>query len=355
MTRPPVGTGSMPRRRDLPGPLLEVTGLTTVFPTEDGLVRAVQDVSFAIERGKTLGLVGESGCGKSVTGFSLMQLVPGKGRVEAGSILFRRDDSSTPVDIAKLDPHGNAIRAIRGNDIAMVFQEPMTSLNPVYTVGNQIAEAVILHQKVGKKAALALAVEMLARVGISNPKQRVDEYPHQLSGGMRQRVMIAMALSCRPALVIADEPTTALDVTIQAQVLALMKSLQREFGMAILLITHDMGVIAEMADEVVVMYAGRVVEQGSPEAIFYRPLHPYTKGLLSSIPVLGKRSKERLNQVPGSVPHLLALPKGCPFRPRCPSRMAKCTEMPALKVHAPTPGEEHDSCKHAARCWLHDE
>jgi len=334
---------------------LEVVDLTTAFHTDDGIARAVQEVSFSIPRGKTVGLVGESGCGKSVTGLSLMQLVQGRGRVEGGQILFRKDDHSAPIDIAKLDPRGDAIRAIRGNEIAMVFQEPMTSLNPVYTVGNQIAEAVILHQKVGKKEAHERAVQMLGKVGIPNPSQRVFEYPHQLSGGMRQRVMIAIALCCQPSLVIADEPTTALDVTIQAQVLDLMKDLQRELGMAILIITHDMGVIADMADEVVVMYAGRVVEQGSPDQIFYNPLHPYTKGLLSSIPVLGRRSKEKLNQIPGTVPHLLALPKGCPFRPRCSYRMPKCMELPTLKQPNPSAVDKEDNAgNHCVRCWLYE-
>jgi len=333
----------------LTAPLLEVSNLTTVFHTDDGLIRAVQEVSFKVQHGRTLGLVGESGCGKSVTGLSLMQLVQGRGKVEGGNILFRQDDKSAPIDIAKLDPRGDEIRAIRGNHIAMVFQEPMTSLNPVYTVGNQIAEAVILHQKVDKKEAHERAVEMLAKVGIPNPKERSFEYPHQLSGGMRQRVMIAIALCCQPSLVIADEPTTALDVTIQAQVLDLMKKLQQELGMAILMITHDMGVIADMADEIVVMYAGRVVEQGTPDQIFYNPLHPYTKGLLSSIPVLGKRSKEKLNQIPGTVPHLLALPKGCPFRPRCSYRMPKCMELPELKQQ-----EQSNGCNHCVRCWLYE-
>lgn len=334
-------------------PLLEILCLTTVFPTDDGPVRAVQDVSFSIRRGQTVGLVGESGCGKSVTGLSMLQLVPNPGRIEKGQILYRRKDHAPPVDIAQLAPHGDAIRSIRGNDIAMVFQEPMTSLNPVYTVGNQIAESVILHQHVGKAEARARAIDMLAKVGIPNPGQRVDEYPHQLSGGMRQRVMIAMALCCQPALIIADEPTTALDVTIQAQVLDLMKQLQRESGMSILIITHDMGVIADMADEVVVMYAGRIVEQGKPDAIFYEPMHPYTRGLLASIPVLGKRTKERLTSIPGTVPHLLALPKGCPFGPRCPHRMSKCVEMPELR--GKTGGENAaEASGHAVRCWLYE-
>ena len=338
----------------MPSLLLKVSGLNTVFHTDEGVVHAVDDVSFTVQRGQTLGLVGESGCGKSVTGLSLMQLVSGSGSVEGGSILFFRDAESPPMDIAKLAPDSDTIRSIRGNDIAMVFQEPMTSLNPVYTVGNQIAEAVILHQKVGKKEARDRAVEMLGKVGIPNPKQRVHEYPHQLSGGMRQRVMIAMALSCQPSLLVADEPTTALDVTIQAQVLDLMKDLQQEFGMAILLITHDMGVIADMADEVVVMYAGRVMEQGTPEDIFYSPLHPYTQGLLASIPVLGDRSKERLDQIPGTVPHLLALPKGCPFRPRCTRRLSKCTQLPDLVARASAPDGGEKGIEHGVRCWLHE-
>ena len=241
----------------------------------------------------------------------------------------------------------------------MIFQEPMTSLNPVYTVGNQIAESVTLHQKVGKREGRERAIEMLAKVGIPNPRQRVDEYPHQLSGGMRQRVMIAMALCCRPALVIADEPTTALDVTIQAQVLDLMKDLQQDIGMAILMITHDMGVIADVADEVVVMYAGRVVEQGAPEEIFHSPLHPYTRGLLASIPVLGKRSKKRLTSISGTVPHLLMLPKGCPFRPRCSERMPVCTRMPELKSGQKAGSSSCSTAvaednEHKVRCWLYD-
>ena len=243
-------------------PLLGISGLKTVFPTDDGIVNAVNDVSFDIARGQTVGVVGESGCGKSITGLSLLQLVPSPGRIEAGELLFHRNGDETPLDIAQVSPKSELMRQIRGNEIAIIFQEPMTSLNPVYTVGNQIAEAVRLHEGVDKRTARERAIEMLARVGIPAPAQRVDEYPHQLSGGMRQRVMIAMALCCSPALLIADEPTTALDVTIQAQVLALMQELQDEMGMAIMLITHDLGVIAELADEVVVMYAGRVVEKG---------------------------------------------------------------------------------------------
>ena len=325
--------------------LLEISGLSTIFPTDDGIIRAVNDVSFSISRGQTIGLVGESGCGKSVTGLSILQLVPSPGIIEHGQILYHRDGDKEPIDIPKLPARGELMRSIRGNEIAMIFQEPMTSLNPVYTIGSQIVEAIVLHQRVGKKAAREQAVEMLARVGIPGPRQRADEYPHQLSGGMRQRAMIAMALCCHPAMLIADEPTTALDVTIQAQVLDLMRELQQEMGMAILMITHDLGVIADLVDEVVVMYAGRVVEKGSLDAIFYEPLHPYTHGLLASIPVLGKPTGERLRSIMGTVPHPLALPKGCAFRPRCMERMPVCLEMPELK---------EVQTGHAVRCWQCD-
>ena len=325
--------------------LLGISELNTVFPTDDGIVRAVNGVSFSLMRGKTLGLVGESGCGKSITGLSIMQLVPSPGIIESGSILYYRNSDETPIDITALSPRSDLMRQIRGNDIAMVFQEPMTSLNPVYTVGSQISESIILHQKVNKKEALKQAIEMIAKVGIPAPHQRVNEYPHQLSGGMRQRVMIAMALCCHPALLIADEPTTALDVTIQAQVLDLMRTLQQEMGMAILMISHNLGVIADMADEVIVMYAGLVLEKGDVDAIFYDPLHPYTRGLLKSIPVLGKRGKERLSSIPGTVPHPLALPQGCSFRARCSERMQMCQEMPELM-------EVSDG--HTVRCWLYE-
>jgi oligopeptide/dipeptide ABC transporter ATP-binding protein len=345
---------------DLPEPLLEISRLSTIFPTDDGMVRAVNDVSFSIARGQTVGLVGESGCGKSITGLSILQLVPPPGVIEDGQIIFNRGripasslqsiashpiDEIDEIDIVKLPPRGKLMRSIRGGEIAMIFQEPMTSLNPVYTIGNQIAEAIILHQRLSKKEAKRQAIEMLAKVGIPDPQQRADEYPHQLSGGMRQRAMIAMALCCNPALLIADEPTTALDVTIQAQVLDLMRQLQEEIGMAILIITHDLGVIADLADEVVVMYAGRVVEKGSLDQIFYEPLHPYTRGLLASIPVLGKRSKEHLYSIAGTVPHPLALPKGCAFRPRCKDRLPACLEMPELKGA---------KAGHEVRCWLYD-
>lgn len=330
-------------------PLLEISGLKTVFPTDDGIVNAVNDVSFEIARGQTVGVVGESGCGKSITGLSMLQLVPSPGRIEAGEIRFYRDAAEDPLDIAQVPPKSELMREIRGNEIAIIFQEPMTSLNPVYTVGNQIAEAIILHQQVDKQTARERAIEMIARVGIPAPAQRVDEYPHQLSGGMRQRIMIAMALCCSPTLLIADEPTTALDVTIQAQVLGLMQELQAEMGMAIMLITHDLGVIADLADEVVVMYAGRVVEKGSVDDIFYNPLHPYTQGLLKSIPVLGTDPQKTLPSIPGTVPHPLALPAGCSFAPRCPERMPTCDRMPEL---ASSSGDTENG-RQIVRCWLH--
>ena len=330
-------------------PLLEISGLKTVFPTDDGIVNAVNDVSFKIDSGQTVGVVGESGCGKSITGLSLLQLVPSPGRIEAGEIQFYRNGEDDPLDIAQVSPKSELMRQIRGNEIAIIFQEPMTSLNPVYTVGNQIAEAIILHEQVDKKTARERAIEMIARVGIPAPAQRVDEYPHQLSGGMRQRVMIAIALCCSPTLLIADEPTTALDVTIQAQVLGLMQELQAEMGMAIMLITHDLGVIADLADEVVVMYAGRVVEKGTVDDIFYNPLHPYTQGLLKSIPVLGRTPQKTLPSIPGTVPHPLTLPAGCSFQSRCSERMPECERMPELEGI----NGKAESDGHAVRCWLH--
>ncbi len=348
-------------------PLLEVSNLKTVFPTDSGLVHAVNDVSFSIDRGKTVGIVGESGCGKSVTGLSLLQLVPNPGRIEAGEMLFYRDETEDPLDIVQISPRSELMRKIRGNEIAIIFQEPMTSLNPVYTVGDQIAEAIVLHQeqkrslleRIGLQKtpnwAREQAIEMLTRVGIPAPEQRVDEYPHQLSGGMRQRVMIAMALCCAPTLLIADEPTTALDVTIQAQVLTLMQELQAEFGMAIMLITHDLGIIADMADKVVVMYAGRVVETGTVDDIFYNPLHPYTRGLLNSIPNLKGNQDKTLTSIPGTVPHPLALPNGCSFQPRCDEQIPVCEQMPELNIIDHTQDIQTDNACHAVRCWLYEE
>ena len=286
-------------------PLVEVKGLKTYFHTEEGVVRAVDGVNFTIEAKRTLGLVGESGCGKSVTALSIMNLIQTPpGRIEAGEILFHRNGNVT--DMTKLNPKGQKMRSIRGNEIAMIFQEPMTFLNPVYTIGNQIMEAIILHQNPDKKEARKNAIGMLRSVGIPSPEQRIDEYPHQLSGGMRQRAMIAMALSCNPSLLIADEPTTALDVTIQAQVLDLMNELRSKFDGAILFVTHDLGVISHMADDVIVMYFGKIVESTTVKKIFRNPMHPYTQGLMHSIPSLTASKKERLVPIrgvgPGSIP-----------------------------------------------------
>jgi oligopeptide/dipeptide ABC transporter ATP-binding protein len=321
--------------------LIELRDLKTYFYTEDGVVKAVDGVSFSIERQKTLGVVGESGCGKSVTALSIMGLVPQPpGKIVGGSIVYWRNGQ--PIELTKLDPKGKEYRSIRGNEIAMIFQEPMTSLNPVYTIGNQIMEAIMLHQRVGKREARARAIEMLRAVGIPSPEQRVDEYPHQLSGGMRQRAMIAMALSCNPHLLIADEPTTALDVTIQAQILDLIRKLQREFHMALMMITHNLGVIAEMADDVVIMYMGKVVEEAPVRQIYRTPTHPYTIGLMESIPAL-TRKKERLKPIKGMVPDPYNLPKGCPFEPRCPEAMEICREqMPPLREIRP---------QHRVACW----
>jgi len=290
--------------------LLSVENLSTHFFTDEGIVKAVQDVGFSIKKGKTFALVGESGCGKSVTALSIMRLVPApQGKIVGGKIVF---EGKNLLALSK-----NQMRGVRGRKIAMIFQEPMTSLNPVYTVGNQIAEAVWLHQKKSRREAWADAVEMLRKAGIADPAQRVREYPHQMSGGMRQRVMIAMAASCEPALLIADEPTTALDVTIQVQILDLLSELQKQNGMSILLITHDLGVVAERAQDVAVMYASRIVEVADSQSLFKEPLHPYTRGLLKSLPRLDFRGR-RLPTISGGVPEPLHFPAGCKFHPRCP-------------------------------------
>ena len=318
--------------------ILEVKRLRTHFFTEEGVVPSVNGVSVHIDAEETLGLVGESGCGKSVTSLSIMRLIPSPpGRIVGGEVLFRgRDLLQMPMD---------QMRRIRGNDIAMIFQAPMTSLNPVYPVGDQIAEAVILHQKVKRREALDRAVEMLRLVGISSPAERLYQYPHQMSGGMRQRIMIAMALSCNPQLLIADEPTTALDVTIQAQILELMKDMRQKFHSAILLITHDLGVVAEMTDRVAVMYAGKVVEEASTKDLFRRPLHPYTTGLMESIPRVDTPAGTRLHVIDGVVPNLLRLPSGCAFAPRCPKAMDVCrVEEPRLAEVEP--GRQ-------VSCWLY--
>ena len=322
-------------------PILQVENLRTYFKTEAGVARAVDGVSFHVNPGETLGIVGESGCGKSVTSLSVMRLIPEPpGKIQEGSrILFRSDRGVENLAEASED----RMREIRGDDIAMIFQEPMTSLNPVFTVGSQIVESLRLHMGLDKKAARRRAVELLELVGIPIPDQRVDEYPHQLSGGMRQRVMIAMALACDPKLLIADEPTTALDVTIQAQILELLNRLQEELGMAIIMITHDLGVVAEVCDRMIVMYAGQVFEEGTTEEVFADPQNPYTEGLLRSIPKLGTKS-ERLAVIPGLVPSPTDWPKGCRFAARCPYGWEKTVEEepPLFELG---PGRKN-------KCWL---
>ncbi len=320
-------------------PLLEVKDLRVGFKTDDGYVGAVNGLSYSVEGGSTLGIVGESGSGKSVNALSIMRLIPiPPGRIEGGVVSLRGDNL-----LAKSEPE---MRKIRGKDIAMIFQDPMTSLNPVLTVGDQILESVQLHLKLGKKDALAKTVDMLRLVRIPLPEKRVKEYPHQLSGGMRQRVMIAMALSCDPDVLIADEPTTALDVTIQAQILELMKEMQQRLGSAIIMITHDLGVVAETCRNVLVMYAGNMVEYGSAEDIFSRPKHPYTLGLLASLPRLDDKSQTRLQPIDGQPPNLLRLPTGCSFAPRCRYRMPICD--------TPVPSYDFGG-GHVARCFLYDE
>jgi peptide/nickel transport system ATP-binding protein len=302
--------------------LLDVRDLRTSFRTEDGIVKAVDGVSFSVEKGQTLGIVGESGCGKSVTCLTIMGLNPKRNTITTGEALWKGDDLLT------MKPRD--LRQIRGNDISMIFQDPMTSLNPVHTIGRQLEEAILLHRDVTKKSARARSLELLKAVGIPRAEQRIDDYPHQFSGGMRQRVMIAMALINDPDLLIADEPTTALDVTTQAQILSLMKRLQDDFGSAIIIITHDLGVVAEIADDVEVMYAAKVVEQAEVHDLFHRPQHPYTWGLMGSLPRL-ETDVERLTQIPGQPPSLLRPPAGCRFHPRCPYVMEVCkTTEPAL-------------------------
>jgi peptide/nickel transport system ATP-binding protein len=318
--------------------LLDLRDLKTYFFTSDGVAKAVDGVSYQLHRGETLGVVGESGCGKSVTALSILRLVPDPpGRTVAGEIMF---EGTNLLKLSRAD-----MRRIRGNEISMIFQEPMTSLNPVFTIGNQISEAIILHQGLGKRDSLAKSIEMLQKVGIATPERRVHEYPHQLSGGMRQRAMIAMALSCNPKILLADEPTTALDVTIQAQILDLMFNLKEQLGMAIILITHNLGVVAESARRVVVMYCGKVVEEGPVLEIFKQPQHPYTQGLLQSLPRLEEKAtgqKQRLMEIPGIVPSPYNLPSGCPFHPRCPKAQAICQEHepPLEKV----PGGHESAC-----------
>jgi peptide/nickel transport system ATP-binding protein len=320
-------------------PLLEVEGLQTSFHTRDGVVRAVTGIDFHVNRGEILGLVGESGCGKSVTSLSIMRLIAPPGRIEAGSVRF------DGVDLLKL--RGNEIRKLRGNRISMIFQQPTSSLNPVIDVGSQITEVLALHRNMKGRAARNRAAELLKLVGIPDPMRRLNAFPHALSGGMAQRVMIAMALACEPELLIADEPTTALDVTIQAQILDLMRALQQETGTAIILITHDLGVVAEMADRVAVMYAGEIVEQADVATLFDDPKHPYTRGLIGSVPTLGQ-VRDELATIPGSVPNLVDLPPGCRFAPRCLERIEKNVTH-AEERHPellPVAGEAHH-----VRCW----
>jgi oligopeptide/dipeptide ABC transporter ATP-binding protein len=323
-------------------PLLEVKNLKTYFYTEDGVVKAVDGVDFHVFPGEVMGLVGESGCGKSVTSLSIMRLISRPGKIVSGEILFEGKDlvSASEDEMIK----------VRGNRVSMIFQQPQTALNPVFKVGDQISEVLGIHQNMGKEKGRARAVELLKMVGIPDPERRAQAYPHELSGGQAQRVMIAMALACEPVLLIADEPTTALDVTIQAQILDLMRNLRKNIGTAIILITHDLGVVAEMAERVAVMYAGQIVEQADVQGLFETPLHPYTQGLIGSIPILGKL-KDRLEVIPGSVPNLVNLPPGCRFAARCHARadyaLAICTEkQPELVTNRPD---------HIVRCWLYQD
>lgn len=317
--------------------ILEVKNMKTSFYTHVGEVQSVRGVSFSVDKGQAIGIVGESGSGKSVTSMSIMRLLQYPGTIKEGEVFFKGED------LVKKDK--NEMMAVRGNQIAMIFQDPMTSLNPVYTVGDQIMEAVIRHQGLSKKEAREKAIEMLRLVGIPSPDSRVDNYPHEFSGGMRQRAMIAIALSCQPDLLIADEPTTALDVTIQAQILELLKELKDKVNTSIILITHDLGVVADVCSRIIVMYGGLIMEEGSSEEIFYNPMHPYTMGLLKSIPRLDLGSKQRLIPIPGSPPDLIKPPTGCPFAARCPYTMKICQER-LPEYHESTPG-------HRAMCWLH--
>jgi peptide/nickel transport system ATP-binding protein len=328
--------------------VLEIKDLKTYFNLEDGTVKAVDGVSLALKRNRTLGLVGESGCGKSITATSIMRLVKSPpGKIIGGEILLHQGQNghSQITDLVKLPANGSKMREIRGGEIAMVFQEPMTSLNPLYSVGTQIAETVQLHQRVSKKEALGRAQEMLEKVQISDARRRLDEYPHQLSGGMRQRVMIALALSCNPAILLADEPTTALDVTVQAQILDLMRTLQKDFQSSIVMITHNLGVVSQMADHVAVMYLGKIVEYAEVHEAFHTPLHPYTVGLLNSVPVLGRKSRKQLVPIRGMVPSPTETIRGCPFAARCPHVMPICREeLPLLREVQPG---------HKVACWLY--
>jgi peptide/nickel transport system ATP-binding protein len=317
--------------------LVEVNDLKVQFATEDGIVKAVDGVSFELDRGRVLGIVGESGSGKSVTAMTLLGLTRDKNTRFEGEVLYKGRDV--------LQMSEDELQDVRGNEMSMIFQDPMTSLNPVYSVGKQICEAIQVHERADKRSARKRAIELLKQVGIPNPDTRVDNYPHEFSGGMRQRAMIAMALACNPDVLIADEPTTALDVTIQAQIIELIDRLKDEFNSAVILITHDLGVVAEIADEIIVMYAGRVVERAQTRNLFYDPQMPYTWGLLGSIPRLDRPKQERLHSIKGTPPSLIRTPTGCKFRPRCPHAFDKCMEEPDLANRVETPG-------HLDRCWL---
>lgn len=335
--------------------LIDVKNLKTYFFLDEGVVRAIDGVDFSIPRGQTLGVVGESGCGKSVTARSILRIVPKPGRIVEGEITLHRVTENKPgstvaddVKLTDLDPASSEMRSIRGREIALVPQEPMASLSPVHTIGNQIMEAILLHQKVGKAEAREKAIDMLKLVGFPKPQQRIDAYPYQLSGGLRQRAVIAMALSCHPSLLIADEPTTALDVTTEAQILKLMRALQQELGMAIMYITHNLGVVAQMTERVIVMYMGKVVEEGDVETIFHNPAHPYTTALLRSIPRLGLKTGEhkRLESIRGSVPDPYSIPKGCSFHPRCSRKIrGVCDQVEPSNIEI-EPG-------HKVRCVLY--
>jgi len=343
---------------DDPNLLVEIKDLHTHFHLAEGVVRAVDGVDMKIRRGETIGVVGESGCGKSVTSLSLMSLLPPAAKIESGEILYYKKIEEKPgselvecVNIARLDPNSREIRSIRGNQISMVFQEPMTAMIPVRTIGQQIMEAIILHRKLTPKEAREMTIDILGKVRMPRPEKVVDDYPFQLSGGMRQRAVIAMALSCNPSLLIADEPTTALDVTTEAQILDLMRALQSEFGMAIMYITHNLGVVAEMAKEVVVMYLGKIVEQTDVQTIFFEPLHPYTRGLLSSIPhldesILNPNRGRRLNVIKGMVPDPYSRLAGCPFHPRCPDAITGVCDRVMPEPVLARPG-------HLVRCHLY--
>jgi len=331
------------------GNLIEIENLHVEFALREGAVRAVDGVSLSIPFNRTLGLVGESGCGKSITAKAMMRILPSRARITEGRIRLAPRDGGPWLDLAEFPADSKPMRRIRGADIAMIFQEPMTSFSPVHTIGNQICESILLHQGKNKAEAREIAIEMLRLVHVPRPSQRIDAYPHELSGGLRQRCMIAMALACQPRLVIADEPTTALDVTIQAQILELIEQLQEDLKMAVLMITHDLSVIAETADEVAVMYLGRIVEQASVRAVFAKPMHPYTRSLMDSIPRLGEAHMERLFTIPGSVPDPFSVPKGCPFHPRCDKFMKGICDagpVPPLKEVAPN---------HKAACFLYDD